>query len=159
MKHDFELICRACGSTYHDRDYRVFCQACGRDAFLYTRYSKPYILKGEETRFASYLDWIPVDSLLGAPGPAMAMVPGGTLGAKLGLKNLWVLISGNAPTHGAEFVTGTFKETEALGVLSRVVEQTRKILIISSAGNAARAFLEYGTRLGIPIVVVVPANT
>jgi len=158
MAQNFELSCRACGATYRDHDYRVFCQVCGRDAFLYTRYQGPYVLKGEEAHFASYVDWVPVASLLGAPGPTMAAIPGGPLGAKLGLRNLWVLISGNVPVHGARFVTGTFKETEALGVLSRVVEQTKKTLIISSAGNAARAFLEYGARLGIPMIVVVPAS-
>lgn len=78
------------------------------------------------------------------------------LGKALGLDDLWVLASAYAPRQGAEFLTGTFKETEALGVLSRVSEQSSRVLIISSAGNAARAFLEYGLRTGLPVIVVAP---
>ena len=80
------------------------------------------------------------------------------LAAEIGLRRLWVTISGFSSALGTVSETGTFKECEAIGVLNRVHEQTNKVLIISSAGNAGRAFLEWGTKLGLPVIVVMPES-
>ena len=67
-----------------------------------------------------------------------------------------MVISGYSPRLGSTILTGTFKECEAIGVLNRVREQTDKILVVSSAGNAGRAFLELGASYNEPAIVVLP---
>jgi cysteate synthase len=158
MAKMFDLACRSCGKIYPADGYHLLCTTCGRDAFLFTRYRDPYQLRGDENSFSSYSDWLPFTKVVGEPGPLMATIRAPELGDKVGLDDLWITISGFVPEVGAEFATGTFKETEALGVLSRVKEQTDKVLIISSAGNAARAFLEHSIRLEFPMIIVIPES-
>jgi cysteate synthase len=108
--------------------------------------------------FSSYIEQLPFDKDFEGGGPRICCFHSVELGRSLGLDNLWVLLSGWSPRHGANFRSGTFKELEALGVLARVTSQTEKVLIVSSAGNAGRSFLEAGVMEGDPVIVVVPAN-
>ena len=136
----------------------MHCPSCGRDALLATDYHVPFTLSGPEDRFDSYSAWLPYENKLGLRGPRMATISAPELANKLGIGGLWVIISGHSTRHGSEFETGTFKECEAIGVLNRVREQTQKILIVSSAGNAGRAFLEFSAQYSEPAIVVMPAG-
>jgi cysteate synthase len=154
----YRLLCPACGRSGEDGGYQIHCPQCGKDALLRSVYANPLSLDQAGDAFGDYVGWLPFENLLpgvGA-GPRMAAFPCPELGRRVGLDDLWLIASAWAPEHGARFATGSFKETEALGVLSRVREQTDKVLIISSAGNAGRAFLECGLRSGAPVVVIVP---
>jgi len=76
----------------------------------------------------------------------------------LGLKNLWILFSGYWPEKGAFLESGSFKEFEAIGVLSRATERTDKIMIISSAGNTGLSTIFISQKLKIPAIVVAPES-
>jgi cysteate synthase len=52
--------------------------------------------------------------------------------------------------------TCSFKELEAISVLARVPEDEERTLVVSSAGNTGRAFLQVASRHNSPVVVVVP---
>jgi cysteate synthase len=152
----YRLRCEGCGKTFSESGYRLYCDACGNSALLRTEYLAPLSLSGAPDRFHSYDSAIPCIPSVPGWNPRMAAFAAPELGAELGLDDLWVLLSGNAPEHGAEFATCSFKEAEAVGVLARVAAQTDKMLVVSSAGNAARSFLDVTLRTGQPAIVVVP---
>lgn len=155
--HRYLLTCSICGYRSSDDVGLLFCPSCDRNALLRTHYNESLHLKGDPACFASYAAWLPAERLAlsnGTPGPRFACFNSQTLGEAMGLGNLWVLLSGNAPQYGASSRTGSFKETEVLGILSRLRGRTDRMLIVASAGNAGRAFLAYGGRM----VVVVPEH-
>jgi threonine dehydratase len=56
--------------------------------------------------------------------------------------------------------TGAFKERGALNKLLQLTEEERaRGVIAASAGNHAQAVAYHGKRLGIPVTIVMPANT
>lgn len=104
----------------------------------------------------SYLDWLPYQNKYGLDGPSMSCIRSNELENAIGIRELWVSINGYSPKHGSYFRSGSFKECEAIGVLNRVNEETDKILIVSSAGNAGKAFLELAASNGIPSIIIMP---
>lgn len=154
----YGLVCQGCGARFPAGRWVVNCPQCQNRSLLRTDYTEPLRLNDADERFCSYAAWLPYDNKLNIEGPRLATIEAPELGAKIGLERLWLLMSGYSTRHGSLSETGTFKECEAVGVLSRVHEQTNKTLIVSSAGNAGRAFLEWGNKLGLPVVVVLPES-
>lgn len=148
--------CVSCGSLHSTNDHLLYCPKCGKKSLLVSQYRTPLILSDGEDRFSSYSSWLPYSNVLGIKGPSIGCIHAVDLGQQIGLSNLWVTVSGYSPHLGSSFLTGTFKECEAIGVLNRVREQTNRILVVSSAGNAGRAFLELGARQSEPAIVVIP---
>lgn len=148
--------CFRCGNILPADNHLLYCPGCGRDSLLVSQYSEPLEVSDPDDCFTSYSTWLPYRNVLGIAGPRIACVHADELGRAIGLPDLWVAVSGYSPRLGSTFLTGTFKECEAIGVLNRVREQTNRLLIVSSAGNAGRAFLELGARHNEPAVVVLP---
>jgi cysteate synthase len=148
--------CSSCGRVFSAENHLLYCLRCGRDSLLVSQYAAPLFVSGPEDCFASYATWLPYRNVLGIAGPHLACVHADELGRALGLPDLWVAVSGYSPLLGSTCLTGTFKECEAIGILNRVREQTDRLLIVSSAGNAGRAFLELGARHNEPAIVVLP---
>lgn len=155
MRH-IEQRCAGCGELAPFEDHLVNCPSCGRGALLVSQYYSSCDMRGPDDAFWSYRSWLPYENVLKICGPRIGCMMASALGAAIGISDLWVVFSGYSPRHGSTFVTGTFKECEAIGVLNRVREQTNRLLIVSSAGNAGRAFLELGARHNEPAVVVLP---
>jgi len=80
------------------------------------------------------------------------------LAKHLGLDNLYITFSGWNPRIGAKFRTCSFKETEAYSVLARMDPKEKRILVVQSAGNTARAFAQVCSDNKIPVVICVPAD-
>ncbi|MEI8331525.1 MAG: cysteate synthase, partial [Methanomicrobiales archaeon] len=78
------------------------------------------------------------------------------LARELNLPNLHISFNGYWPERGGTITTCSFKELEALPTMVRVRENTTDTLVIASAGNTARAFLQVSALTGVPLVVVVP---
>jgi cysteate synthase len=152
----YALQCVGCAFRTEDDHTLLHCPACGRGALLRSAYLHPLQLRGSASAIFSYRDWLPVGNPYGFDEPRVACLRADSLGQDVGLRDLWVLLSGTSPAHEATMRTGSFKETEAIGILSRVKEQSDKTLIISSAGNAGRAFLDLGASRRCPVVIVVP---
>jgi cysteate synthase len=79
-----------------------------------------------------------------------------SLNDAIGLPNLRILISGYAPQHGANLLSASFKEYEAIGTLSRIRGLNGPVPVIASAGNSAIAALELGVRYNVPSIIVAP---
>lgn len=104
-----------------------------------------------------YADWMPVKRTLKHSCAPVTYKSKG-LAAFLGLENLYITFSGWNPRIGAKMRTCSFKETEAYSILGRMDKKEKKILVVQSAGNTARAFAQVCSDNKIPVVICVPQD-
>jgi cysteate synthase len=104
-----------------------------------------------------YAEWMPIKRVLKHSSAPVTYKSKG-LAALLGLENLYITFSGWNPKIGAKMRTCSFKETEAYSILARMDEKEKRILIVQSAGNTARAFAQVCSDNRIPIVICVPQD-
>lgn len=104
-----------------------------------------------------YADWMPIKRTLKHSCAPVTYKSKG-LASFLGLENLYITFSGWNPKIGAKMRTGSFKETEAYTVLARMDKKEKRVLVVQSAGNTARAFAQVCSDNRIPIVICVPQD-
>ena len=104
-----------------------------------------------------YAEWMPIKRILKHSSAPVTYKSKG-LAALLGLENLYITFSGWNPRIGAKMRTCSFKETEAYSILARMDEKEKRILIVQSAGNTARAFAQVCSDNRIPVVICVPQD-
>lgn len=104
-----------------------------------------------------YSEWMPIKRILKHSSAPVTYKSKG-LAALLGLENLYITFSGWNPKIGAKMRTCSFKETEAYSILARMDEKEKRILIVQSAGNTARAFAQVCSDNRIPVVICVPQD-
>jgi cysteate synthase len=104
-----------------------------------------------------YADWLPiVRTLRNSHAPVTYKSTG--LAKVLGLNNLYITFSGCWPKIGARMETCSFKETEAYAVCARLPKRTKRVLVVQSAGNTARAFARVCSDNNIPLVICIPED-
>jgi cysteate synthase len=104
-----------------------------------------------------YSDWLPIaGTLKGSAAPLCYRSTG--LGPRLGLPRLYISFNGYWEEIGARMPTGTFKDCEAYSVLARFPSNAGKTLVVASAGNTARAFIQAASDNDLPLVAVVPES-
>jgi len=157
----YHLACPVCGRVFEDspREFLLSCPEPHPPSLLKAVYrQKRMVVYPEQTGVFRFSDWLPIRrKLSGAPGPVVYRSCG--LGPFLGLKNLFIIFNGFWPEKGAFMETCTFKELEAQAVCARVAEDWASCLVVSSAGNTARAFLQACTRYDVAALVVVPGHS
>ena len=104
-----------------------------------------------------YAGWMPVKRILKNSSAPVTYKSKG-LASFLGLENLYITFSGWNPKIGAKMRTCSFKETEAYSILARMDAYERRILVVQSAGNTARAFAQVCSDNRIPVVICVPQD-
>ena len=104
-----------------------------------------------------YAGWMPVKRILKDSSAPVTYKSKG-LASFLGLENLYITFSGWNPKIGAKMRTCSFKETEAYSILARMEAYERRILVVQSAGNTARAFAQICSDNRIPVVICVPQD-
>lgn len=102
-----------------------------------------------------YAEWLPVRKTLRHSHAPVTYKSKG-LANMLGLENLYITFSGYCPRLGARMETCSFKETEAYSVCARLPKKNKRILVVQSAGNTARAFAKVCSDNNIPIVICIP---
>jgi cysteate synthase len=157
----YVLECPVCGGTYEDstREFLLSCPQPHPPALLRAIYRvKKLVTHPEHTGVFRFLDWLPVRRAFpGAAGPVA--FHSRSLGPALGLENLFIIFNGWWPEKGALMETCTFKELEAQAVCGRILEGWGSSLVVSSAGNTARAFHSACSRYKVPALLVVPGNS
>jgi cysteate synthase len=116
-------------------------------------------LNVKETTLGLYRfsDWLPVQrTLKGSSAPVTYRST--KLAGELGLSNLYITFSGYFPEIDAGMTTCSFKETEAYSVCARMSDDWRKVLVVASAGNTARAFARVCSDNSIPLLLSVPED-
>ena len=104
-----------------------------------------------------YAGWMPVRNLL-KDSCAPITYRSEALASHLGLENLYITFSGWWPEKGARMETCSFKETEAYSVCGRLDGEDKRILVVASAGNTARAFAKVCSDNGIPLLISIPED-
>lgn len=127
-------------------------------ALIRAVYAKKQIdIKDRSCGIYRFADWLPVSrTLKGSCAPYTYRSEG--LAKKLGLENLYITFSGYWPEKEVFMNTCSFKETEAFSVCGRLSGDNKKILVVASAGNTARAFAQVCSENNIPIVISIPKD-
>ncbi len=154
LNHE-NLMCLETGDRLPDDGVILANPRAEKPALLRTVYKNARLEVREDLpgifRFSG---WLPIARILKSDGRPITYKSFG-LGDYLGLPNLFVTFSGYWPEIGASMRTGTFKECEAYAVCARHPAE-RGTLVLASAGNTARAFMEACSENKIPAVIVVP---
>lgn len=82
----------------------------------------------------------------------------------LRLKNLYISFNGYWPEKGAKLQTCSFKDLESTPTIQKLVDENnnsdiKKILVVASAGNTARAFLYTCIKYRYPLIVIIPKSS
>ena len=157
LSNHYQLKCVQCNSIFEDTDGN-FLLNCSNEhpSLLRTLYSSEQLnIKPELPGILRYRDWLPVRrSIKKATAPAVFLSK--ELGHHLKLNNLYILFNGYWPEKGAFMESCTFKELEAPGVCCRIGAEEEKTLVVASAGNTGRAFIQFCSDNNIPALIVVP---
>ena len=154
----YTLKCVATDHEFEDAGWTLEDKECDEPSLVRAIYAKKKLeLKGDDYGFYTFCDWLPVKRMLkGSAAPVTFKSE--ALAKHLGLKNLYITLNGYSPKHGAKMTTGSFKETEAYSVCGRMGEQEKRVLVVASAGNTARAFAKVCSENNIPLLLSVPAD-
>ena len=154
---EYTLKCVATEHEFEDTGWVLEDKECEEPSLVRAIYkNKKLQLKGSDYGFYTFCDWLPVRRMLkGSAAPVTYRSEG--LAKHLGLKNLYITLNGYSPKHGANMTTCSFKETEAYSVCGRMGDEKR-VLVVASAGNTARAFAKVCSENNIPLLLSVPAD-
>ena len=152
----YTLECVATGRQFDDEGWMLDDPCCKLPSMIRTRYAVRQIdVRPDSYGFYKFCDWLPVRRMLqGSSAPVTYKSKG--LAAHLGLENLYITFSGYNPAIGAAMTTCSFKETEAYSVCARAAEDERRVLVVASAGNTARAFAKVCSENNIRLLLSVP---
>lgn len=148
----------ASGRRFEDTGWTLDDPQCspGSPSLVRAVYAKKRMEVGDDSLgLYKFADWLPVGRMLkGSSAPVTYKSEG--LARKLGLEDLWITFSGYWPAKGANMTTCSFKETEAYTVGGRMSPDEKRVLVVASAGNTARAFAKVCSDNGIPLLLSVP---
>jgi len=153
--------CSVCGAVHDPKQLLTVCEKCGQ--MLVARYHLDRVaaavtkedLRSRPPGMYRFRELTPLDDgeepvTLGEGGTPLLSLT--RLGAHLGLPHLLAKDEGQNPT-------GTSKARGLGMAVTKARTLGVKGLMIPSAGNAGGAAAVYGTRAGIPVVVIVPRDT
>ena len=154
----YHLINVATGREFEDKGWTLSDPKGGEPSLVRAVYdNKRFTPREDLDGIYRYAEWMPIRrTLKNSCAPVTYKSKG--LAKHLGLENLYITFSGWNPKIGATFQTCSFKETEAYSVLARLDENDKRVLIVQSAGNTARAFAQVCSDNKIPVVICVPQD-
>ena len=154
------------GREFEDEGWLLDDPQGGGPSLIRTIYAKKRIdVGGVEQGIYRFADWLPIRrTLQGSCAPVTYRSEG--LAKHLGLENLYITFNGYFPERGCCMTTCSFKETEAYSVCARMGDdcglgrgvEGRKVLVVASAGNTARAFARVCSDNHIPLLLCVPED-
>ena len=154
----YTLMCYSNGRRFEVCGWMLADPQCNCPSLIKAEYEqKQFNPRTELEGLYRYADWLPVRrTLKGSCAPVTYKSEG--LAAYLGLENLYITFSGYFPKVGARMMTCSFKETEAYSVCGRLPEGNKKVLVVASAGNTARAFAKVCSDNNIPLLLSIPED-
>ena len=157
-KTRYHLMNVADGHEFEDKGWCLADPEAASPSLVRAVYDNRHFTPREDLEgIYRYAEWMPVRRILKKSCAPVTYKSKG-LASLLGLDNLYITFSGWNPRIGAKMRTGSFKETEAYSVLSRLDDNEKRILVVQSAGNTARAFAQVCSDNRIPIVICVPSD-
>ena len=154
---EYALECVATGEMFEDKGWSLDHPTCNKPSLIRTQYNKKQLTLHDDNGLYKYRDWLPIQRLLHCEATHATYKSEG-LAKALGLKNLYITFNGYFPERGATMTTCTFKECEAYSVCARVSENEKRVMVVASAGNTARAFAKVCSDNNIKLLLVVPED-
>ncbi len=146
------------GREFNDKGWTLTDPEGGEPSLVRAVYENEHFEPLEELDgIYRYANWMPIRRTL-KNSCAPVTYKSKNLAQFLGLENLYITFSGWNPKIGAKMTTCSFKETEAYSVLARMDPKEKRILVVQSAGNTARAFAHVCSENKIPVVICVPQD-
>ncbi len=157
-KTNYKLESQDTKEIFEDNGWMLDAPNAERPALIRAIYEKKQLnVKSEEYGIYRFADWLPIYRMLaGSSAPVTFKSEG--LAKELGLNNLYITFSGYWPEKDALMKTGSFKETEAYAVCGRLAADEKRVLVVASAGNTARAFARVCSENKIPLLLSVPED-
>lgn len=158
-KTEYRLMNVSNGHEFEDKGWTMSDPGSDTPSLVRAVYANRQFTPREDLKgIYRYAEWLPIQrTLKGSCAPVTYKSKG--LARFLGLENLYITFSGWCPRIGAKMRTCSFKETEAYSVLARMNRREKRILVVQSAGNTARAFAQVCSDNRIPVVVCVPSDS
>lgn len=156
---DYKLKCYATQNIFNDDSKWTLDNPESQVASLIKAvYEKKQLELGDHSMgIYKFADWLPISRVLeGSSAPITYKSE--ALAERLSLKNLYITLNGYYPERGANMTTCSFKETEAYTVCGRLSPDNKKVLVVASAGNTARAFAKVCSENNIPLLLCVPKD-
>ena len=153
----YQVKCVADGRVCEDSGWMLDFPGCEKPSLIRAIYDKKQLeVKPEYGGLYRFADWMPLKALL-KDASCPVTYKSEKLAKKLGLNNLYITFNGYRPEIGATMRTCSFKETEAYSVCARLSDDLRKqVMVVSSAGNTARAFAQVCSDNNINLLLTVP---
>ena len=155
---NYKLLNVADGRIFEDEGWTLSDPESDAPSLIRAVYEKSRFepLEGRKGLYR-YANWLPIKKTLrNSHAPVTYKSKG--LAKMLGMDNLYITLSGYCPKFGAKMETCSFKETEAFSVCARLPKNNKRILVVQSAGNTARAFAKVCSDNNIPIVICIPKD-
>lgn len=146
------------GKLFEDGEWTLDDPYTSEPALIRAIYEQKQIcFENDNPGLYKYSDWLPVKRILeGSSAPITYKSE--KLAAHLGLENLYITFSGWWPEKGAFNHTCSFKETESYSVMGRLSSEEKRIMVVASAGNTAKAFARVCSDNKIPLLLCVPED-
>ena len=155
----YHLVNVGNGREFEDKGWTMSDPEGGAPSLVRAVYdNKRFTPREDQDGIYRYADWMPIKRTLRKSCAPVTYKSKG-LAQFLGLENLYITFSGWNPRIGAKMRTCSFKETEAYSVLARMDAREKRILVVQSAGNTARAFAQVCSDNRISIVICVPEDS
>jgi len=155
----YQIKCVADGRMCDDSGWMLDFPNSVKPSLIRPIYAKKQLeVKESNGGLYRFADWLPIKNVL-KEASCPVTYKSRSLANKLGLNNLYITFNGYYPQIGASMRTCSFKETEAYSVCARLgVEQRDKTMVVSSAGNTARAFAQVCSDNNIKLLLTVPED-
>lgn len=155
-KTEYQLMNVGTGRVFEDSGWTLNDPQTPKPSLVRAVYeSKQFNPREDLNGLFRYAEWLPVQRTLKRSHRPVTYKSRG-LAEFLGMDNLYITLSGYVPKKGAKMETCSFKETEAFSVCGRLPKNDKRILIVQSAGNTARAFARVCSDNDIPLVICIP---
>ncbi len=152
---EYSLLCVATGDVFNDEGWSLDYPAYSVPSLIRTQYSQKQLILNADKGLYKYRSWLPMRRMLKCEATHATYKSEG-LAKILGLQNLYITFNGYLPELGATMTTCSFKECEAYSVCARIDPEERRVMVVASAGNTARAFAKVCSDNNIKLLLVVP---
>ena len=156
---EYQIKSVATGNVCEDSGWLLDFKGEEKPSLIRAIYANKQLeVKEENNGLYCYADWLPIKRQLKCDSKPITY-KSVKLAEKLGLSNLYITFNGYYPEIGANMRTCSFKETEAYSICARLSEEKKDgVIVVSSAGNTARAFAQVCSDNNIKLLLTIPED-
>lgn len=156
---EYQIKSVATGNVCEDCGWLLDFKGEEKPSLIRAVYEKKQLeVKDDHDGLYCYADWLPIKRTLKCDSKPVTY-KSESLAKKLGLSNLYITFNGYFPEIGANMRTCSFKETEAYSICARLGEDKKdEVIVVSSAGNTARAFAQVCSDNNIKLLLTIPED-